>query len=96
MLNPRIHTEPSVVDETATPRDIATGDDSPAAIPSVKPQGQIKRCSPEALQEREEKVEARRKHPELVPSMFLWKDFGEIYKGIWHLKVFTSGENYDF
>ncbi|CAM9638404.1 unnamed protein product, partial [Laminaria digitata] len=32
--------------------------------------------SSEELQELEEKVKARREHPKLVPSMFLWKDFG--------------------
>ncbi|CAM9217775.1 unnamed protein product, partial [Laminaria digitata] len=31
---------------------------------------------PATLQELEEKVQARRENPELVPSMFLWKDFG--------------------
>lgn len=32
-----------------------------------------------SLRELEERVEARREHPELVPFMFLWKDFGEIW-----------------
>lgn len=56
---------------------------------SAKPKGEAKKYSPGALRELEEKVEARRKHPELVPSMFLWKDFGEICKGICHPKTFT-------
>ena len=73
----------------ATPHDPTTRTDNPAAMPSVKPKGQTTKYSPEALQELEEKVEARRKHPELVPSMFLWKDFGEFCKGIWHLKMFS-------
>lgn len=35
--------------------------------------------SRQELHELEELVEARRVHPELVPSMFLWKDFGEVF-----------------
>ncbi|CAN0468807.1 unnamed protein product, partial [Laminaria digitata] len=44
---------------------------------TLKGQGQTKNAySFEQLQELDEKVKARRVNPELVPSMFLWKDFG--------------------
>lgn len=33
--------------------------------------------SSEAFHELEEKIRKRGEHPDLVPSMFLWKDFGE-------------------
>lgn len=33
--------------------------------------------SADELLEREERVRMRMENPELVPSMFLWKDFGE-------------------
>lgn len=38
------------------------------------------KLSPQELQELDEKVEARRANPALVPSMFLWKDFGKSFK----------------
>ena len=42
------------------------------------PKGQSKsELSQQELQEYNEIVRARRGHPELIPSMFLWKDFGE-------------------
>lgn len=46
------------------------------------------KLSREELQELEEKVKARRNHPELVPSMFLWKDFGKALKGTQLLETF--------
>ncbi len=36
--------------------------------------GQAAYASPAELEER---IEKRRQNPDLVPSMFLWKDFGE-------------------
>ena len=81
LLNPRIHTKPVGADEAATRGDPTKGDGNPSATRSIMPKGQTKQYSPEELQMLEEKVKARKKHPELVPSMFLWKDFGEIGKG---------------
>lgn len=37
-------------------------------------------ASPAELQEQEERVRMRTTNPDLVPSMFLWKDFGEIVR----------------
>ena len=49
---------------------------------SVGDDGDVKpKLSPKKLQEHEEKIKARRDHPDLVPSMFLWKDFGKVFKG---------------
>lgn len=85
LLNPRIHTEPDVVDEAAA------GADSFVTL-STTSKGQTKKnYSFEELQMLEEKVKARRTHPELVPSMFLWKDFGEISIGIPYVKVRSFG-----
>lgn len=47
-----------------------TGDDAPPAPPQID------------LQEFKERVKARKEHPELAPSMFLWRDFGERW-GAW-------------
>ena len=81
LLNPRIYTD----DDTApgvTRADSASGDENPAAVLCVKAKGQAKkRLSLEEMEELEEKVQARRENPELVPSMFLWKDFGETLQG---------------
>ena len=77
LLNPCIHTGLDESGETPT-----TGSDNPSAVICASSKGRAKNVySPEELQELEEKVQARRVHPELVPSMFLWKDFGESWKG---------------
>lgn len=84
LLNPRTHTTPGGVDGTATIADTADGDATPSSsIRSVMSTGKahVLPCSQE-MQELAEKVNARREHPELVPSMFLWKDFGETDKGM--------------
>lgn len=84
LLNPRIHTDkPDGVDgfdEAATRTDPAREDGIPFAMmlcatPKV---GQARDSySPRDIRELEERVKARRENPKLVPSMFLWKDFGE-------------------
>lgn len=81
LLNPsivRCKPDSDSADESTT--------DSTAVLYTTS-KGQIKKgVSPEELQELEERVQARKGHPELVPSMFLWKDFGECCEGI----VFSS------
>ena len=52
------------------------GDDVAGKDPSAENQGK-KRMSREEQEELDKMVELRRTQPELVPSMFLWKDFGE-------------------
>ena len=83
LLNPRIRTEPSGADEAAT-RAHSTGRDGiPSNVLSITSKGQTKnRYTFHELQELDEKVKARRANPELIPSMFLWKDFGERRKGM--------------
>ena len=44
---------------------------------SLNPEIETGKVSPAQL---EEILEKRRENPELVPSMFLWKDFGESFK----------------
>lgn len=62
-------------DITAIP---ATESREPPEKRNTASEGQTKnRLTPQNLQELDEKVKARREHPELIPSMFLWKDFGE-------------------
>lgn len=80
LLNPRIYTGGNTA-HCATGTDSRSGDESPAAVFCTASKGLANnRLSLEELQELEEKVEARRENPELVPSMFLWKDFGETCK----------------
>lgn len=80
LLNPRIvrcNAEPD------SGRESMGGEVDPTAVLCTAPKlGTKKSYSPEELGELEERVLARKKHPELVPSMFLWKDFGEICEGI--------------
>lgn len=89
LLNPRIRTEPDGAVEASSRAGQVGEDDNPAATPSTNSKSQTKTYSPEELQELEEKVQARRVNPELVPSMFLWKDFGERCKGNRCLKTVT-------
>lgn len=50
----------------------------PPTILRLAPNNRTKNSySSEELHELEEIVKARRENPRLVPSMFLWKDFGE-------------------
>ena len=82
LLNPRVHTtvmvEPEDTDGTST----AAGSTNSAGIfflfcragPTAQTNNEM---SPQELQEFKERVKTRRNHPELAPSMFLWKDFGE-------------------
>ena len=95
LLNPRIHVEPDSAGEAAMESDPApaTGDEIPSATLATASKGVTKKIYTfEELQELEEKVEARKVNPELVPSMFLWKDFGESFDGdpvheTWHFQV---------
>lgn len=82
LLNPRIHTgamsEPIQSEETA----ITAQSGGEAGIFSrefcTASKGQTKTdLSPQELKELEERVNARKEHPELTPSLFLWRDFGE-------------------
>lgn len=80
LLNPRIDTVPAGVDEEETRVNAGSGDDLLSTMPvlCISSKSQAKNSySSEELQELAEKVKARREHPKLVPSMFLWKDFGE-------------------
>jgi len=56
------------------------GDDFEESKKSAR--GDKKRLSPEEEEELEKMVESRRTNPELVPSMFLWKDFGESFNSM--------------
>lgn len=88
LLNPRISaTIPHGADGEITGADPASGDDIiPAALfPAALGKNNVCVSSLE-LQELNERVRARRYHPELVPSMFLWKDFGESCERMWYLK----------
>lgn len=81
LLNPRIGAQPVVVGEVATRAEASI-------FHSRTSKGHTKNgYSSQELKELEEKVQARRVHPELIPSMFLWKDFGETCKGIRNLKI---------
>lgn len=87
LLNPRIITvvesEPGGIEEAAPRADPTKGAGIRSWVLCCTPKGQTKETlSPQALQEFKERVNARREHPDLVPSMFLWKDFGEGYKCI--------------
>ena len=78
LLNPHIEFDPNESSETATTAHLAGRTEIPTVLTCTKQKGQqMKHYSLEELQEFEERVEARRENPKLVPSMFLWKDFGE-------------------
>ncbi|CAM9956616.1 unnamed protein product, partial [Laminaria digitata] len=71
LLNPRIvrcKSDPDSADESTT--------DSSAVLCTASNLKTKTEFSQQELQELEERVQARKEHPELVPSMFLWKDFG--------------------
>ena len=78
LLNPYIGSDPNGSSQTAATAHLAGGTEIPSVLTCTKPKGQkMNNYSLEELQEFAEKVEARRENPKLVPSMFLWKDFGE-------------------
>ena len=80
LLNPRISSDGNTT-PFATGAGSRSGDENPASVFCTASKGRAKNLlSLEDMQELEEKVEARRENPELVPSMFLWKDFGETGK----------------
>lgn len=88
LLNPRISTARDGADGVLTRAD-DSGDEATSAMLCNPSKILAKnRLSPQEEQELEEKVQARRENPELVPSMFLWKDFGESLKG--HLVLLTG------
>lgn len=93
LLNPRIHvTNTTRADRETTGTDPANGDDVLSTVPPTKAQGTSADCfSSLELQELSERVKARRVHPELVPSMFLWKDFGESCKSMRYLEALEAG-----
>lgn len=82
LLNPRVNTvvasEPGEIDEAAPREELTKGAGVRSWALCSTSKGQTNdTLSPQALQEFKERVNARREHPDLVPSMFLWKDFGE-------------------
>lgn len=82
LLNPRIRSGVKVdSDETgqATQRDgFPQGTGTLSSFFNFSSNGQPENdLSEQELQEFNETIRARRDHPELIPSMFLWKDFGE-------------------
>ena len=81
LLNPRIQVEPDGANAAPTKADPAGGDEilSWTLATSSKRQDKSSPCYLE-LQELAKRVKARKDNPELVPSMFLWKDFGESFK----------------
>ena len=91
LLNPCIQPHADESGDTTASGDSVNGDVDPSPKTCTKSKGQTKNVySSEELQELEEKVQARRVHPELVPSMFLWKDFGENWKGVQYRKPGNS------
>lgn len=78
LLNPRIHVEPDGDEEVATRTDLAGRNEILSRTLATSSKGQAKKryCHLE-LQEWKKQVEARSANPSLVPSKFLWKDFGE-------------------
>lgn len=65
--------------ETGTRRNTANGDSLLFSLLRTRRRKRPtkKDLSPQELLEYVERVKARGEHPELAPSMFLWKDFGE-------------------
>ena len=89
LLNPCIPTStkpgPDAPGEVATRADSLRDDDNPRVTLSTVSKRQTRNgYSSQELRELEELVKARRENPQLVPSMFLWKDFGEGYRSIRH------------
>ena len=82
LLNPRVHcagtSESAGADADDTGAGFVGTADAPSAILLTASNGQTKAYwSPQELKELDERVQARAEHPDLVPFMFLWKDFGE-------------------
>ena len=84
LLNPRIYSAGEKEGRSARARDdttrtdIGEGNDIASVIVLTASNGQTKAYwSRQELQELDEKMKARTKHPELVPLIFLWRDFGE-------------------
>lgn len=86
LLNPRISSrcksESDGASEEGAGGGFGIGRDISSSILLTASNGQTKAYwSPQELQELDEKVKGRTEHPELVPLMFLWRDFGEHLKG---------------
>lgn len=83
LLNPRIYSasnneEREGTGEDATEAGIVEGNNTPSVVQLTASNGQTKAYwSPQELKELDKRVKARTVHPELVPIMFLWRDFGE-------------------
>lgn len=81
-LNPRRNStamsEHEGTDEIFTGDDSARGAGNPLSLLQTASRGQsYMELSPQELKEFNERVRARRDHPELIPTVFLWKTFGE-------------------
>ena len=81
MINPRIYAgaklEANDVNEESTRALSARGGGTQSATSNVQ---HAKYWYLLEVRKLEERVEARKEHPELVPFMFLWKDLGEACK----------------
>ena len=94
LLNPRIYIEPTEITGPVSSVNPVRNDGNASTKVSIASKSQAKaNLSSQELRELEEKVEARREHPELVPSMFLWKDFGECCEFIPYLKTIRCGSS---
>lgn len=83
LLNPRIHAAtqsgPGIAGGAAATTDCKKGAGIHISMFSSTSKDQAKdTLSRQDLQEYHHRVRDRREHPELAPSMFLWKDFGEV------------------
>ena len=82
LLNPRIHigvrVEAGETGQDATTNGFLEGLGILRLFSNYLPMDQSENeLSQQELQQFNETVRARKDHPELIPSMFLWKDFGE-------------------
>lgn len=88
LLNPRIATTSDEANEATPEAKLGSGDDMPFEILRLTPTDRARYSYySEELQELQGKVKARRDHPKLIPSMFLWKDYGK------SARVFGTSDN---
>ena len=79
LLNPRVPAGSDVVNEAGTGADSKGRDGIPSLSFRTKQEDHTQSDRPSRKwHELDELVKSRTNHPDLVPSMFLWKDFGEI------------------
>lgn len=83
LLNPRVkavvEVSPGAGEETVAPR-AGSAEEACVSSPTFGSPSQDQTEDTPPLQEFQtycERVRARKKHPQLAPSAFLWKDFGE-------------------